>query len=277
MTKTLRTLGLGAAFLLPATAVVGQDAGAVIDRMLEAYEGRTAGIDNYTVVQSVMGFETTAYFVKEMDGGRPVFRMANSSTGGVDVNMSDEGGGLDEIYSMGEEFKERAEYVGRESIDGFEVHVVQMDDLEGTDLGRTMSGEGEFTPVRGRLYLDTELYVPRRMVFEGELRNDEGTHSVTSTMNMTDYRDHQGMLIAHRSVMSIEGLDAAIDDEARAQFEEMERELANMPPEQRRMVESMMATQLEQFRAMMSGGGEPMVFEVEVREVRINAGPPGVR
>jgi len=277
MRSTLRMLGLATALLGPATAVAGQDAGAIIDRMLEAYEGRTAGIDNYTLVQSVMGFETTVYFVKEMDAGRPVFRLANSSTGGVQVDMSDEGAGFDEIYLMGEEFKERAEYVGRESIDGFDVHVLQMDELEATGFGRTMSGEGEFTPVRGRIYLDTELYAPRRMVFEGELRNDEGTHSVTSTMDMTDYRDHQGMLVAHRSVMSIEGLEAAIDDDARAQFEEMERELANMPPEQRQMVESMMAAQLEQFRAMMAGGGEPMVFEVQVREVRINSGPPGLR
>ena len=117
--------------------------------------------------------------------------------------------------------------------------------------------------------------MPRRMVFEGELQNDQGVHAVTMTMDLQDYREHSGMLFAYRTIMTIEGLGAAIDDEARAQFEQMERELENMPPEQRRMVETMMADQLEQFRAMMAGDDNGMVMEVAVSEVRVNAGPPG--
>ena len=259
-----------------ATPASAQSAGEVIDAMLDAYEARTEGIDDYTLVQSFMGFETVSYFVKEMEDGRPVFRMQESSAADMDMDVEDAGPGtLDEIYAIGEDFKQNAEYLGRETVDGSEVHVLEMDNLEETSFGQSIAQDSEFRPVSGRLYLDAESYVPRRVIFEGELTNPEGTHSVTSTMDLMDYRDHEGMLVAHRTVMTIDGLGAAIDDEARAQFEQMEEELANMPPEQRRMVESMMSEQLEQFRAMMQGEGEPMVVEVEVQEVRINAGPPG--
>lgn len=273
--RTARAAALtGVAILLGAGHGVAQSASDVIDRMLDAYEARTEGIDNYTLVQDFMGFSATTYFVKEMVDGRPVFKLQNVSTAGM--NMQDSGPGtLDEIYAMGEDFKEKATYLGRETVDGRDTHVLEISDLEDTELGQQMGQDSEFRPISGRLFLDAEEYMPRRMIFEGELQNDEGVHAVTSTMDLLDYRDHEGLLVAHRTVMTIEGLGAAIDEDARAQFEQMERELENMPPEQRRMVESMMADQLEQFRAMMEGGDESMVVEVVVSDVRVNAGPPG--
>lgn len=273
--RGLASLALAASVLATvATPLAAQSAGEVIDRMLDAYEARTEGIDDYTLVQRFMGFETASYFVKEMKDGRPVFRLQAST--GDDMEMEDAGPGtLDEIYAIGEDFKRNAEYVGRETVAGDDVHVLDITDLEDTGFGQSMAEDSQFRPVSGRIYLDAETYVPRRMVFDGELTNPEGTHQVTSTMDLEDYRDHQGMLVAHRTVMTIEGLGAAIDEEARAQFEQMEEELANMPPEQRQMVEGMMSEQLEQFRAMMEGDDQPMVVEVEVQEVRVNAGPPG--
>lgn len=272
--RGLASFALAASVLAPAaTPVAAQNAGEIIDRMLDAYEARTEGVDDYTLVQRFMGFETVSYFVKEMEDGRPVFRLQESTAG--DMEMEEAGPGtLDEIYAIGEEFKRNAEYGGRETVAGVDVHVLDITDLESTSFGRSMAQDSQFRPVSGRIYLDAETYVPRRMVFDGELTNPEGTHQVTSTMDLEDYRDHQGMLIAHRTVMTIEGLGAAIDEEARAQFEQMEEELANMPPEQRQMVEAMMSEQLEQFRAMMEGDDQPMVVEVEVQEVRVNAGPP---
>lgn len=261
--------------LCSAAGATGQDAGAIIDRMLDAYEERTEGIDDYTLVQQVMGFETVSYFVKEMDGGRPVFRLQEMSAAGGGVERSNPGG-LDEIYAAGEDFKKNAAYVGRDEVDGQDVHVVALDDLRASAFGRSMAASDQnFVPTEGRLYLDVESYVPRRMVFAGELTNPEGVHQVTSTMDLLDYRDVDGMMVAYRTVMTVEGLAAAIDEEARAQFEEMERQLENMSPSQREIVESTMAEQLDQFRAMMSGEDEAMVVEVTVQEVRVNAGPPG--
>lgn len=277
MTRTLpRCIGAlvpAAAVLLSSTTpAAAQDAAEIVDRMLAEYESRAEGVDNYTLVQSVMGFETVSYFVKDVEDGRPVFRLEISSAQGVDETGP---GGVDEIYAIGDDFAEHATYAGRENIDDYDVHVLDLEDLESSEIAQDVSPDGDFVPTRGRLYLDVDTYVPRRMIFEGELTNDEGVHSVTMTMDLGDYREIEGMLVAHRTVMSIEGLGAAMDQEARAQFDELERELESMPPEQRRMVEGMMADQLEQFRAMMAGDNEPMVIEVMVREVRVNSGPPG--
>lgn len=274
ITRPIRALAVAATAVALATAPASaQDASEILDRMLDEYETRAEGIDDYTLVQSFMGFRTTSYFVKEMQDGRPVFRLRSASADGMEVDDSGPGT-LDDIYAMGEDFKENAEYVGRETVDGFNTHVIAITDLESTELGQQIGQESEFRPVSGRLYLDPELYVPRRMIFDGELHNDDGVHDVTMTMDLQDYQEHQGLLVAHNTVMTVRGLGAAIDDEARAQFEQMEKELAEMSPEQRRMVESMMSEQLEQFRAMMAGEDEPMVIEVQVSEVRVNSGPP---
>ncbi|NNF14225.1 MAG: hypothetical protein HKN72_13425 [Gemmatimonadetes bacterium] len=275
--RTLRASALAfTALLLTAGSSAAQSAAEIIDQMLDEYEARTEGIDNYTLVQDFMGFSATSYFVKELVDGRPVFKLQAVSAAGMD--MQDSGPGtLDEIYAMGEDFKDNATYLGRETVDGRDTHVLEIADLGDTELGQQMGQDSEFRPTSGRLFLDAEEYMPRRMIFEGELENDEGVHAVTSTMDLLDYREHEGLLVAHRTVMTIEGLGAAIDEDARAQFEQMERELEDMPPEQRRMVESMMADQLEQFRAMMAGDDESMVVEVAVSDVRVNAGPPGGR
>jgi hypothetical protein len=273
---SIRTLALAAVTVALAAAPAGaQDAVEILDRMLDEYEARAESIDDYTLVQSFMGFRTTSYFVKQMKDGRPVFELQSASADGTEVDRSG-AGTPDDIYAMGEDFKESADYEGRETVNGFDTHVISISDLESTELGQQIGQDSEFRPVSGRLYLDPELYVPRRMIFDGELINDDGTHEVTMTMDLQDYQEHQGLLVAHTTVMTVQGLGAAIDDDARAQFEQMEKELAEMPPEQRRMVESMMADQLEQFRAMMAGEDEPMVIEVQVSEVRVNSGPPGV-
>jgi hypothetical protein len=268
------TLAVASAVASAVAAPVAAQSGAeIIERMLTEYERRSQGVENYTLIQDVMGFETVSYFEKEMMDGRPVFRLRSSSAGGVDVGDPGDGG-FDEIYTMGDEFARRAQHEGREQIDGYDVHVLEMSDLTGMGFGPDVSPDSDFEPKRGRLFIDADTYAVRRLEFEGEMTNEQGVQEVTMTVDMTDYREVQGMLVAYRTVISIEGLGEAIDPETRAQFEEMQRELENMPPAQRRMVESLMADRLEQFQALLEGDG-PMKIETTVREVRVNAGPPG--
>ena len=57
--------------------VAAQSARDIVDEMLAAYEARMTGIENYTLVQGVMGFETVTYHEKEVSAdGRAVFRTA---------------------------------------------------------------------------------------------------------------------------------------------------------------------------------------------------------
>jgi len=267
----MSTLALASAVAAPVAAQSGAE---IIERMLSEYERRSEGVENYTLVQDVMGFETVSYFEKEMMDGRPVFRLRSSSAGGVDVGDPGDGR-FGEIYSMGDEFARRAQHEGREQIDGYDVHVLDLSDLTGMGFGPKVSPDSDFEPKRGRLFIDADTYAPRRLEFEGEMANEQGVQEVTITVDMTDYREVQGMLVAYRTVVSIEGLGAAIDPEARAQLEEMQRELKNMPPAQRRMVESLMGDRIEQLQGLTEGGDGAMTIEMTVREVRVNAGPPG--
>ena len=114
----------------------------------------------------------------------------------------------------------------------------------------------------------------RRIEFQGEATTDTGVQEVSMQMDMQDFQNHEGLLIPHRTVMEIGGLDALIDPEMQAQLAEMERQLAALPPDQRQMLERMLGPQMEQIRRMMSGGGSEMTMEIMVTEVRVNAGPP---
>ncbi len=267
----MSTLAIVSAVAAPVAAQSGAE---IIERMLSEYERRSEGVENYTLIQDVMGFETVSYFEKEMMDGRPVFRLRSSSAGGVDVGDPGDGG-FDEIYSMGEEFARRAQHEGREQIDGYDVHVLDLSDLTGMGFGPKVNADSDFEPKRGRLFIDADTYAPRRLEFEGEMANEQGVQEVTMTVDLTDYREVQGMLVAYRTVVSIEGLGAAIDPEARAQLEELQRELENMPPAQRRVLESLMGDRIVQFRALTEGGDGAMTIEMTVREVRVNVGPPG--
>lgn len=264
-------LGL-ALFSFSSAPVAAQSAAEIIDRMLEAHVERAAGVDDYTLVQTVMGVQTESYFEKVEVEGRPVFRLQSTSAGGTDVG-NPSSGTVDEIYAIGEELARTAEYEGRERLDGVDVHVLSIADLADTEFGRNMSPDSDFQAKSGRFYVDADSYVPRRMEFDGEMTNDQGTHPINSVVDLTDYREVEGMLLPWRTVISIEGFGAAIDDETRAQFEEMQRQLDALPEAQRAMMENMMAGQMEQIEAMMSGDDAPMEIAVDVVEVRVNSGP----
>jgi hypothetical protein len=271
----LRYVGLLAGALLATatpSSVSAQSASEIIDRMMSEYAERAAGIDNYTVVQETMGMTMSSYFVKEIVDGHPIFRMQGTTVAGMTTG-GQSGTDLDDFYAMAEELKARASYEGRRPIDGTELHVLSMDDLEGLGFGETDTDEMDFKPVRGSIFLDVSTYAPRRFEMEGEMTNSEGVHEVTSVVSMDDYREIEGMLFPFRTTVAFEGLGAAIDEETRAQFEEMKRELENMPEAQRRMVESMMADRFPQFEAMMSGESTGMTIQMTVREVLVNSGP----
>lgn len=260
-----------AAFVPAASA---QSASEIIDRMMSEYAQRAEGIDNYTIVQETMGMTMNSYFVKEMIDGHPIFRMQNTTVAGMSTG-GQPGNDLDDFYAMADELKARASYEGRQTIDGVDVHVLDMGSLEGLGFGETDTEEMDFKPRRGTIYLDVNTYAPRRFEMDGEMTNSEGVHQVSSVVSLDDYREIEGMLFPFRTTVSFDGLGPAIDEETRAQFEEMKKELENMPAAQRRMVESMMADRFPDFEAMMSGESSGMTIGVTVTEVLVNTGPGG--
>ena len=249
--------------------VAAQSASDLVLAMLEAHEARIEGVENYTLVQAVMGFETETYFEKETSEGRSLFR---ASPVGIHGQQSSPATGVEDVYALGEDLARRSEYRGREYVGEHEVHILEITDLRGTGFGSNMAQDSEFEPIRGSVFLDVQTYVPRRFVFEGEMNRSGSAIPLTATMEMGEYREVQGLLIPHRTVTTIEGLAAAINPEVKAQFEQMQRELEALPPQQRAMIIELMAEQMEQFEAMMADDSAPMVVEVLVTDVRVNEG-----
>jgi hypothetical protein len=262
---------------LLASGAHAQSVSDIVEGMYDSYERQAQGVENYTLVQTVMGFESTTYFVKETVDGRPVFRMQGGSTQGANMNfgLGSDDSGMGDVYSIGPELIEHARYAGREQIDGVGVHVLAIDDLSQVSLAQQATPDDmEFTPKTGRIFVDAEMMIPRKMEFTGDARMPNGVHEVTVSMDFQDIRNVEGLLVPYHTAMQITGLQAMIDPEMQAQLQEMERQLAELPADQRQMMERMLGAQLEQLRQMASGGGDAMSVEVNVNDVRVNSGPP---
>ena len=268
-------LALALCAIIVTPTLQAQSAQDVFERMLAEHDRRAAGIDNYTVVQDAMGQAVTMYFEKDASGPHPVFRVKSVTVAGQrSAGTAGRDDAEAEFWDHLPELMERATYVGRESVEGNAVHVVKIDDLASTGFGRNIApGNADFEPKSGTFYVDAERWVPRRMVFEGRMKMQGKTVDVTADVIMRDYRTVDGLLHPFVTAVSVDGLADAIDPATRQQYEQMKKQLAEMPESQRQMVEQMMKGQLAQMEKMMTEGG-PMNFEMVVRELRVNAGPP---
>jgi hypothetical protein len=273
MRSTLRpavALTVVSAFL--AGSAAAQSPKEIFDNMLAEYERRIANVDNYTVVQEMMGVEAVMYYEKEIENGRPLMRLRQNRVAGMTSDSDDEDT-FAEMYKMVPELVAHATYAGRDEVDGHAVHVIEVEDLDQIDFGQEM-GDEDFTPQHGTFFIDTELWIPRRMMFAGEAETADGPRTVTSTIDLLDYREIDGMLHPFATSITVEGIGAVVDPEMRAQYEEMKKQLAELPEAQRAMAERMMKGQMEQIEQMMEGGDDTMTVQTTVRELHVNQGPP---
>jgi hypothetical protein len=255
------------------SSLAGQSVADLVEQMYDSYERQAEGVDNYTLVQNVMGVETTSYFEKQIVEGHPVFRLIDSDTGGFSLSLGNDEAGVGDIFLWGDQLVEHGRYAGQELIGGSTVHVIAVDDLSQLDIVQPSTPDNmEFEPKTARIYVDDALDVPRRMEFTGETPTDDGPAEITVRVDMENYLPIENLLVPYRTVINIQGLGAALDDETRAQLEQMQQQLAALPPEQREMMERMLGPQIAQIQQMMDGGGDGMTMEVTVVDVVINAG-----
>ena len=267
--------GAVAAVALSASSITAQSVADVVEGMYEAYARQSEGVDDYTLVQDMMGVAAVSYFEKEIVEGHPVFRVRDAVVDGFGFGLGADDAGHGDVFLFGPELVEHGRYGGRESVDGRELHVLVVDDMSQLEMAQPAGPEDiEFVARTAHIYVDPDLMMPRRMVFVGDALTTEGPQEVTLRLDLGDYREVEGMLFAYRTVMRIEGLQAMVDPAMMAELEEMQRQMAEMPPEQRAMIEQMMGPQLEQLRQMLEGGGDAMTMEIALTEVRVNAGPP---
>lgn len=190
-----------------------------------------------------------------------------------------------DTYAVLLRLSERVSLVGTDEVGGRAAWILRAEDPAGLDVG----GE-DFAPTVITFSMDQDDYVILAVEMQGEIEMDGERRPTTIQVLMEDYREVGGMLQPFRTALSFEGLGQAIPDgereeierslaEARAQFGELEAQLAQLPPQQRRMME-------QQLQAMggISGLQETMErqmgalgagrMETVVTRMHVNEGPP---
>ena len=170
------------------------------------------------------------------------------------------------------QFIATAKLIGNESIGGREAY-----HLHAADINHVQQADGqEYAMQSISLWIDVNEHVPLLMKVDGVMKADGESRPMTIENTQADYRLVPGskMYEPFRRIMKISGMMTAEQEaemrDAQAQIGEFEKEMANMPPSQRAMVENMIGPQLEMMRNMASGDG--FQSEIVVRSITVN--PP---
>jgi hypothetical protein len=271
------SLALCALLLVP--FVRAQSAEDVLRDALAQYEADMAEVDNYTLSQTAMGFPATIY-AERTAGGAPLdYTYYVVLPTGLEATEGMGGGSMSNPYLMLDRIREDARYAGREDVEGTDTHVIVVDDFQ--EIAREFNAlpeeaDGELEVETLTLYLGADDHRIRKMQMEGTMEQDGRTSPVVMDAHFRDYRTVDGLTIPFRTTMEMQGMEGQMDagerEEARRQLEEARAQMASMPAAQRQMMERMMGDRLEQLEQMLEGDG--LSFEVEVTDVKVNAGRP---
>lgn len=257
--------GLTLALLFGRTPpAAGQSAAEVFRTALQRYEDATEGIQSYTVVQEVMGVESRTTFERRTVDGRSALVPADAG----------DGGGWSSVPAAYGRLAERARLEGEDTVEGNACWVAVVDDFEGLDLGSGMNPQssGGFTPTKGTFYIDRESYLLRKLIMEGEVRQDGEASPMTMESVLGDYRTVEGWDYPFRIDVTIRGVPTGMSPEeaaeTRKKMAELEEQLASMPEGQKAMVERMMKPQIERLRTMLDSG--TLEGAVVTKELTVN-------
>jgi hypothetical protein len=247
-----------------------------MQRAVEAYEDRVAGIDAYTVTQQVdvMGqAPVTNRFEKRTRDGRPVFVPASGSRG------DDAPRGWGNPYELFLSMAGRAELRDRGTVGGHEVWTLAVEDFSGVDVGRmTPAGaRGEFEPASATFQVDVESHVIRRLSMQGKMVTEDGENPIRMTVRFSDYRDRKGMLYPFRTEISVDGMDAVMSprdrERAERQLQRIRARLDSLSETERARIEDRIRPQIEQLEQAVEEGRVEVA--VDVQDLVVNPGDGG--
>lgn len=153
-------------------------------------------------------------------------------------------------------------------------------EMAATDLDYTQSEDGQqVTWNSASMLVDANRFVPLLFTMDGTITDGKKTRPMTMEREDMDYRNVPGCGDMYRPFKSVMRLGGAMTPEQQAelaeasvQLEEMEAQMASMPPDQRKMMESMLGPQLDMIRNMASGGR--IEIESSITKLRCNTGLP---
>lgn len=265
--------------LVPLSETQRREAGITKGEQKAMYEGMAMGAGMMgpafaSEVPGPMGLEMMRMM------GEVSFVMAFAAEG-VDKENDGRQDARDAADDLGS-FAQMARLVGRETVDGAETFHLRVDDAE---LVQTTEDGTTFTLESVSLWMDAQAYVPRRTLIQGTLDDGQRSSPLTIEVLDQDYRPVGDMGTGpvyepHRRVMRLDGIfgqglsekEQREMEEAREKMKELEMQLAQLPPDQREMIQKRLAPQLAQMKQMTSG--EAIEAVVTIHDITLNAGPP---
>ena len=259
--------------VMPAPTVLAEDARSIVDKVLELQEERREGVNRYMVAQSVMGQQFEVVFERvtvEGPDGKPMdtfqVRMPEGFSGAEgEMSREDFDDMAQNAVDTINDLAEQARLVGTEQVDGRDAYHLAASDINRVeDIGM----DGTFTMNGIDVWVDTDKYVPLRMVMNGVMNTDGNDRPMTMEIDQQDYRDVPGsnMYESYRQVMRMNGEMSdemkAQMEQARAGLEEFEKQMESMPESQREMMMNMMGDQVEMMRKLAAGDGLEIITEV---------------
>jgi hypothetical protein len=279
----------------------------LLDAMLEAQRQRAEDVTDYAMDVSLMDQPITQFYERAQAdaaarSGFEIFRLVPMSEvhsrlqGEAGVSSADlrslatdaglppgmlskmpgSSGSWDGMVSGDTEsinrFKQSAEIVGRESIDGRNAYLARAD---GLNLVQVADG-GKFVIDSISVWVDREALVMLKMRMDGVMQKGGERNEMFIERHDQDHRTVPGsrLLLPYRTTLRMGGMLGPKEqkemEEARKQLEEFDRQMAAMPEDQKQMMQSMMGGRLEAMRKMITGDG--MTIESAVLDVRINQG-----
>ncbi len=172
-------------------------------------------------------------------------------------------------------FRKRAKIVGKESVGKRRAIHARADKL---NIVEKSDGEGlEIQAIS--LWIDAEKYVPLKMRMEGIAKRGKNSREILIERLDQDYRVVPGskLYMPYRNLVRMQGVLSAEQqkqmEDARRQLADLDKQLAEMPPDQRAQFERMAGSRIAMLRKMVDSGEMEVV--TEVRAIRVNAGLEG--
>lgn len=257
----------------PAQSVQG-----VIDQMRSHYADWTSDVQTLTTIsrveESVVPLDSMiTYQERTSGGGEPSYETESRIMGGREDLPPElhSNARLDflttyrEIYRL---FEDSTRYVGTETLEGREVHVLEVSSLTSFYEELMAPGGTEPYPMTaedGRFYVDARDWVVRRVEMNVTIHRRDTPHTVRAVTRLDDYRSVNGLPYPHRVTTEMSNMVSASEQERmRKRVEEIEQQLANLPEERRAQVEETMGGQLERMRQLMDGTVEMAIVVADV-------------
>lgn len=260
-----------ALLILSVFQVRAQSAADIIDRMMEEYNRSLSGIETMMTVTESDGFmstdepDTTYYRKVEVDG---ISTMEVVSDDPAHMDMSN--------YNFAKNYQtiaENAVYEGTETLNGESVHVLFFEDVSAFYDGVVANTPENQEPQSGYMYISENTNLMSGMRFDV---GDGDEFSGTVTVNMSDYRNIDGMNMPFLIEMTFEGLSGSMTPEEREEAQKNLREFRQQMDEasgmQKQIMERMVAPQMERIEELLAEGS--MTMTVTTLSIETNVAIP---